>query len=210
MCGTELGFGCIDLRLSGLLRLRRNLEIGPRRPSLRKKCLLAFVVIARLRQLPLGGRETCLRLPQCVQLVLRFKSCHYLPGLHPVPEFAGILQQPPGNPKRYAYFILSLDAAGKCQRLASLALLNGCGPNWAGCRSCGVYLFLAGRERQCRCDRNKRRHQQSIQFRPAGACRHSKTYELEEIDPDQYFRSGEGPPPSANILSAPADCPDLE
>ena len=63
VCGTELGFSGIYLRLSGLLRLRRDLEIGARRPSLRKKRLLAFEMIARLRQLPLGGRQTCLRLP---------------------------------------------------------------------------------------------------------------------------------------------------
>ena len=168
VCGVELGFGGIDLRLSGLLRLRRDIEIGPRRPSLRKKRLLAFEMIARLRQLPLGGRQTCLRLPQCVQLVLRFKSCHDLPGLHPIPELAAAFQQPPGNSKRQVHFILSLDTAGECKRLASLALLNGYGPNWTGCRSCGVSLSLTGRERQCRRNRNNRHHQQSMQFRPAG------------------------------------------
>ena len=141
VCGLELGFGGVDLRLSGLLRLRRDIEIGPRRPSLRKKRLLAFEMIARLRQLPLSGRETCLRLPQGVQLVLRFKSCHYLPGLHPIAELAAVFQQPPGNSKRQVHFVLSLDTAGKCKRLASLALLNGYGPNWTGCRSCGVSLL---------------------------------------------------------------------
>ena len=169
MCGPELGFGGIDLRLGGLLRLRCDIEIGPRRPSLGKKRLLAFEMIARLRQLPLGGREACLRLPQRVQLVLRFKAGHYLPGLHPVPELAAVFQQPPGNSKRHAHFIFSLDTAGKCQRLAGLALLNGCGPNRAGCRRCGVRLSLTGSERQCRRCRNKRRHQQSMQFRFAGA-----------------------------------------
>jgi hypothetical protein len=92
-----LGFGGIHLRLGGLLRLRRDIEIGPCRPSLRKKRLLAFEMIARLRQLALGGRETCLRLPQCVQLVLWFQSCHELPGLHPIPKLAAVFQQPPGN-----------------------------------------------------------------------------------------------------------------
>jgi len=33
MCGMKLGFGGIYLRLSGLLRLRRDIEIGPGRPS---------------------------------------------------------------------------------------------------------------------------------------------------------------------------------
>ena len=80
MCGMELGFGGIYLRLSGLLPLRRNIEIGPRRPSLRQKRLLALKMIARLRQLPLGGREACLRLPQCVQLVLRFESATICPA----------------------------------------------------------------------------------------------------------------------------------
>jgi hypothetical protein len=149
MRGTELGFGGVYLGISSLLRLRRDLEIGPRRPTLRQKRLLALEMIASLRQLPLGGRQTRLRLPQRVQLVLWFKSRQYLPGLHPVPELAAGFQQPPGNPK--------------------LTLLNGRGPNWTGCRSGGVCLFLTGREQQCRRYRNERRHQQSMQFRFAGA-----------------------------------------
>ena len=49
MCGMELSFGCIHLRLSRLLGLGRDIVIGARRPSLCEKRLLAVEVIARLR-----------------------------------------------------------------------------------------------------------------------------------------------------------------
>jgi hypothetical protein len=119
-------------------------------------------MIARLRQLPLSGRETCLGLPQGVQFVLWFKSGHDLPGLHPVSELAAVFQQPPGNSKRHAHFIFSLDTASKGKRLTSLAFLNGCGPNWTGCGSRGVCLSLAGREQQCGRYCYKRHHEHSI------------------------------------------------
>jgi hypothetical protein len=42
----------------------------------------------------LGGGQACLGLSQRVQLVLRFKPRHDLPGLYPISELAAALKEP--------------------------------------------------------------------------------------------------------------------
>ena len=91
--GAQLGLRRVDLRLGGLLRLRRHLEIGARGPPLCQQRLLTFVVIARLRQLALRGGKGRLCLPQRVQLVLRLQSRQQLSGLNPIADLGVIRQQ---------------------------------------------------------------------------------------------------------------------
>ena len=90
---TQLGLRRLDLRLGGLLCLRRHIEIGARGPPLCQQRLLTFVVVACLRQLALRGRKGRLRLPQRVQLVLRFQSRQQLPGLNPITNLGVVRQQ---------------------------------------------------------------------------------------------------------------------
>jgi hypothetical protein len=86
MRSLQLGFSGVDLRLSSLLALRRNVKIRPRRPALFQERLLAFEMIARLGQLSLGRYKTCLRLPQGIHFVLRLKARHQLPGDQPISD----------------------------------------------------------------------------------------------------------------------------
>ena len=100
--GLQLRFGGVDLRLGGLPRLRRLIVVRARRPALLEKRVLALEVVARLRQLALGGGEIGLRRAQGVQLVLRLQAGHHLPGLHPVAELEVALEQPPRDAERQA------------------------------------------------------------------------------------------------------------
>ena len=91
--GIQLGFRRVDLGLSGLLGLRRRIEIGARGPPLCQQRLLPFVMVACLRQLALCGGKSRLRLPQRIQLVLGLQSRQQLPGLNPIAKLGVVREQ---------------------------------------------------------------------------------------------------------------------
>ncbi len=72
MCGLQLCFRRIDLRLGSLAGFFRLIKDGARRPSLRQQCFLPFEAIAGLGQLRLSGGQVRLCGTQGVHLVLRF------------------------------------------------------------------------------------------------------------------------------------------
>ena len=149
MCDLQLGFGRIDLRLRGVLPLRCDLEIGAGGPPLTQQRLLTIEMTARLGQLPLCGRKTRLRLPQCVQLVLGFEFRDDLSGLYPISEFAAVLQQAAWYPKCQCHFVFRFNVARKRKRHTSRALLDRRRSDGTGYRNFGFRLLLACHEEKC-------------------------------------------------------------
>jgi hypothetical protein len=129
VCGLELRFGGVDLRLGGLKCLLRLIMIGPRGPALFEQRVLALEVIARLGQLPLGGRETGLRGPQGVALVLRLETSHQLPGLDPIAAPKVVFKDAAGDAESERHLVLRLDAAGQRDGYAGLSFLHRDGAN---------------------------------------------------------------------------------
>ena len=84
----------------GLLRLLGLVVVRARGPALLEQRVLALEMVARLRQLALGGGEIGLRGAQRVELVLRLQACDHLPGLDPVAELDGRSRAPAGDAER--------------------------------------------------------------------------------------------------------------
>jgi hypothetical protein len=104
-------------RLPGLLRL---VEPRASRPAIREKGLHALEMIARLGQLPLGGREIRLRRPQRVALVLRFEPRQHLIRLDPIPDLRSLSMMRPAMRK------LSVTSSWASMRPVSVIVTPAC------------------------------------------------------------------------------------
>ena len=144
--GLQLRLGGIELRPRGLQRRLGLFELRTRGDVPGQKRFLTLEDVLRLVQPRLGRGHARLRGAQGIELIVRFELGHDLSRLDMIADIDRPLDHPARDPKSQTRLVLRLDAAGKGDGFADVALHDGHGPHRTNLRRGGIGFGLAGCE----------------------------------------------------------------